>query len=55
MKRMLNRRFTEVDVRRMLRVVTRLRSARCEVIVELDQDAEMLVIITAYPAERGSS
>ena len=70
LKRMLDRRFTEIDVRRMLHVstrlrrdiepgrwvaITRLRGARWEVIVEPDQDAEMLVVITAYPAERGST
>ena len=70
LKRMGDRRFTEVDVRRMLHVATRLRRdiepgrwvavtrhrrARWEVIVEPDADAQMLVVITAYPAERGSS
>jgi len=70
LKRMVDRRFTEVDVRRMLHVairlrrdiepgrwvaVTRHRRARWEVIVEPDADAQMLVVITAYPAEQGSS
>jgi len=70
LKRVGDRRFTEVDVRRMLHVATRLRRdiepgrwvavtrhhrARWEVIVEPDADAQMLVVITAYPAERGSS
>ncbi len=70
LKRMGDRRFTEVDVRRMLHVATRLRRdiepgrwvavtrhrrARWEVIVEPDADAQLLVVITAYPAERGSS
>jgi hypothetical protein len=70
LKRMPDRRFTEVDVRRMLQAATRVRRdiepgrwvattrhrrERWEVIVEPDGDAEMLVVITAYPAERGSS
>ena len=61
-----DRRFTEVDVRGMLQLATRLRRdiepgrwvavtrhrrARWEVIVEPDGDAQMLVVITAYPAE----
>ena len=65
LKRMGDRRFTEVDLRRTLHVATRLRRdiepgrwvavtrhhrARREVIVEPDADAEMLVVITAYPA-----
>ena len=69
LKRMVDRRFTEVEVRRMLHVATRLRRdiepgrwvavtrhrAKWEVIVEPDRDAQMLVIITAYPTEQGSS
>jgi hypothetical protein len=35
--------------------VTRHRRARWEVIVEPDGDAQMLVIITAYPTEQGAS
>lgn len=70
LKRMADRRFTEVDLRRMLQsairlrrdvpdgrwvVTTRHRRARWEVIVEPDRDAAVLVVITAYPAERESS
>ena len=70
LKRMVDRRFTEVDVRRMLHVATRLcrdiepgrwvavtryRRAKWEVIVEPDGDAQMLVVITAYPTSQGSS
>jgi hypothetical protein len=33
----------------------RHRGAKWEVILEPDRDAEMLVVITAYPAEQGSS
>ena len=61
---MLDRRFTEIDLRRMLEyassyhpdivkgrwlIVTRHRRRRWEVIVEPDFDAELLVVITAYP------
>jgi len=70
LKRMGDRRFTEVDVRRMLHIasrlrrdiepgrwvaVTRHRRANWEVIVEPDSDAQMLVVITAYSVEWGSS
>jgi hypothetical protein len=70
LKRMVDRRFTEVDVRRMLHVATRLRRdiqpgrwvavtrhrrTRWEVIVEPDADAQMVVVITADPTEQGSS
>ena len=66
LKRMGDRRFTEVDVRRMLHVtyrlrrdiepgrwvaLTRHRGARWEVILEPDREAEILVVITAYPVD----
>lgn len=61
---MADRRFTEVDLRRMLEharsyrrgvvkgrwvIVTSHRRERWEVIVEPDYEAELLVVITAYP------
>lgn len=61
---MVDRRFTEIDLRRMLGrargyrrdivegrwvVGTRHRRQNWEVIVEPDFDAEVLVVITAYP------
>lgn len=61
---MVDRRFTEVDLRQMLWrasarrrdivkgrwvIVTRHRGRPWEVIVEPDLDAELLVVITAYP------
>jgi len=64
MKRMLDRQFTELDLRQMLdRVMairadvvpsrwilaTRYRRRHWEIIVEPDQAAELLVVITAYP------
>lgn len=64
LKRMVDRRFTEIDLRRMLGraggytrdivegrwiVGTRHRGRNWEVIVEPDFDAEVLVVITAYP------
>ncbi len=63
LKRMINRRFTEVDVRRMLENATGLREdvvvgrwivetrhthAAWEVIVEPDLVQELVVVITAY-------
>ena len=66
LKRMIDRRFTEVDLRRMLQVATRLRRdvvkgrwvvvtrhrrTRWEVIVEPDAEAIILVVVTAYQAE----
>lgn len=66
LKRMVDRRFTEVDLRRMLEVaqryrkdvvvnrwvvVTRHRRRRWEIIVEPDWDARLLVVVTAYPVE----
>ncbi len=61
---MVDRGFTEVDLRRMLEhatryrrdmvegrwlIVTRHRRKRWEVIVEPDFEAQLLVVITAYP------
>jgi hypothetical protein len=61
---MVDRRFTEVDLRHMLEhartyrrdivegrwvILTRHRRQPWEVIVEPDLDAELLVVITAYP------
>jgi len=63
---MVDRRFTEVDLRRMLEVaqryrkdvvenrwvvMTRHRRSRWEIIVEPDWDARLLVVVTAYPVE----
>ena len=63
-KRMAERDFTELELRRMLdlasavqpdlvpgrwRVVTRLRRRPWEVIIEPDSDARRVVVITAYP------
>jgi len=65
---MVDRRFTEVDLRHMLSlakhyrrdivegrwvVVTRHRRQRWEVIVEPDFEAELLVVVTAYPIWEG--
>ena len=70
MKRMVDRKFTEVDVRRMLHVashlrrdiepgrwvvITRHRKARWEVILEPDPEAQIVVVVTAYPAGDGES
>lgn len=67
LKRMEDRRFTEVDLRTMLArassyhadvvtgrwvVVTRQRGRSWEVIVEPDRSAKVLVVVTAYPTER---
>lgn len=65
-KRMADRGFNEIDVRRMLSVAsairpdvvpgrwvaaTRHRRAEWEVIVEPDADGQLLVVITAYPID----
>jgi len=65
-KRMADRDFNEIEVRRMLSVAagwrpdavpgrwiveTRHRRGPWEVIVEPDADAQLLVVITAYPVE----
>lgn len=64
LKRMIDRRFTEVDLRLMLDdaadcrrdvergrwvIEARLRSRRWEIVVEPDLDLGILVIMTAYP------
>ena len=66
LKRMVDRGFREVDVRQMLSsatafrrdivagrwvIETRYRRARWEVIVEADSDAQLIVVVTAYPVE----
>ncbi len=66
LKRMVDRRFTEVDLRRMLEKATDLRRdivegrwiirtrhqrRRWEVIVEPDSAEKLLIVITAYPLE----
>ena len=63
-KRMAERDFTELDLRRMLdvaqtldsdivpgrwRILTRLRRRPWEIIVEPDAETQHVVIITAYP------
>lgn len=65
-KRMVDRRFTEVDLRRMLQKASGLRrdvvegrwivkaqhaDAAWEVIVESDEAQQLVVIITAYQVE----
>lgn len=64
MKRMVDRRFTELDLRRMIDhcrrlrrdivpgrwvAVTSHRRQRWEVIAEPDFERELLIVITAYP------
>ena len=66
LKRMEDRRFTELDLRAMLErsramdpdlvegrwvIRTRHRRKTWEVIVEPDRDAKILVVITAYPVD----
>lgn len=63
LKRMTDRRFTEVDLRRMLErasgyrenvvegrwiIETRRRGSAWEVIVEPDRERQLLVVVTAY-------
>jgi hypothetical protein len=65
-KRMSDRDFSELDLRRMLSIAsdlrpdiaagrwvieTRHRRKPWEVIVEPDVDAQLLIVITAYPVE----
>ena len=64
LRRMTDRRLTEIDLRRMLErasgyredvvegrwiIETRQRSRAWEVIVEPDPERELLVVVTAYP------
>ena len=64
LKRMEDRRFTEIDLRRMLQrasgyredvvegrwvIETRHRGKAWEVIVEPDLEGRLLVVVTAYP------
>jgi hypothetical protein len=64
LKRMIDRRFTEVDLRTMLKgasacrrspgggrwaIESRLRGRSWEVVVEPDEEAELVVVIAAYP------
>ena len=64
LKRMGDRRFTEIDLRRMLErasgyrpdvvegrwaIETRHRRSAWEVIVEPDWERQLLVVVTAYP------
>ena len=64
LKRMTDRRFTEIDLRRMLEratdyrkdvvdgrwvIETRHRRSGWEVIVEPDRERGLLVVVTAYP------
>ena len=66
LKRMIDRHFTELDLRRMLGrptgirrdivprrwvVTTRYRRRRWEIILEPDPVAELVVVITAYSVE----
>jgi len=67
-KRMVDRDFNEIDLRRMLEhakgyypdivegrwvIETRHRRQAWEVVVEPDPDEELLVVITAYPLHGG--
>ena len=64
LKRMIDRRFTEVDLRRMLEhargyapdlvegrwvISTRHQRKNWKVIVEPDDEQKLLVVVTAYP------
>ncbi|MGH7324608.1 MAG: DUF4258 domain-containing protein [Candidatus Rokuibacteriota bacterium] len=64
LKRMDDRRFTEIDIRRMLEraaqyredvvegrwvIETKHRGKAWEVIVEPDSERQLLVVVTAYP------
>ena len=63
-KRMTDRRFTEIDLRRMLErasgyredvvegrriIKTRHRGRAWDIIVEPDRERQLLVVVTAYP------
>ena len=67
LKRMIDRRFTEIDLRRMLSDAqdvcpdaapgrwiadTSLRRHPWKVVVEPDPHARVLVVVTAYPVDR---
>jgi hypothetical protein len=67
LKRMVDRRFSEVDLRRMLAdaenirpdvapgrwvAQSRFRRRLWEVVLEPDAKAELLVVVTAYPVDR---
>jgi len=69
LKRMIDRGFTEVDLRRMLQyatgyhrdivegrwvIETFFRKSPWEVIVEPDFQAKLLVVVTAYPCDGGN-
>lgn len=64
LKRMLERGFTEVDLREMMEIPRRVRKGPAsgrwvvetrhqrrswEVVVEPDEEAELVVVVTAYP------
>lgn len=66
LKRMLDRRFTEVDLRKMLHlarsyrpdlveyrwvVESRYESREWEIIMEPDPERSVLVVVTAYPVD----
>ncbi len=66
LKRMLDRRFTEVDLRRMLEyargyrrdivegrwvIETQHNKKEWQVVVEPDEAQKLLVVVTAYPVE----
>jgi hypothetical protein len=46
---MEDRRFTKIDLRRMLQRAAKHRSKAWEVIIETDFDRQVLVVVTAYP------
>lgn len=67
LKRMVDRRFTEVDLRRMPSVAhdlradarsgrwvaaSRFRRRLWEIVLEPDAKTELLVVVTAYPVDR---
>jgi hypothetical protein len=67
LKRMVDRQFSEIDLRRMLErasdlrrdvvegrwvVETRHQKHPWEVIVEPEPEAELLVVVTAYPVDQ---
>lgn len=67
LKRMVDRRFSEMDLRRMLAdaqgvrpdpgsgrwvAESRFRRRAWEIVLEPDAKAELLVVVTAYPVDR---